>query len=486
MAYTDDGVRAKLSALNETQDSIVSVAQWIMFHRRHAPRTVALWQERLQGSNASKRLNLVYLANEVVQQSKARKKDDFLIAFTPIIAEVIPLAYRSSPSDVQQKIKRVVEVWRQRMIFDPPVLDAIERGVAEIDAASSSSRSSNRPSRLGGSLFSSSSGAGVPAELQTVASAHLALTRAEAATRTAASAANDEFARMTGVNTPVPTPPVHAARLSSLLKTLATAEAAVANSIAARKTLMEGLESLLATQRAKSLEEDRQHAEIAQRKALIEIRKKEVEDAIMRGLAAPTYSEAPLEFDTEGDANGQVGTAGPNGNADGRPDVEALTPPPLSPPSIDAEIEALLPAESPVRSQDADENMETGPTTWYQSAAPIQEPMSSIPAPTHSSTPPDTYSNGHVYPPISNTPDIYTSGHESASMSASGSSLLGLNSASHMAPSHTPPSDVTTDPRLKRRKMSHKPTAEIEDEIFSNVMGAGEMEEVQGILGEGV
>lgn len=33
MAYSDDAVRAKLAALNETQDSIVTVAQWIMFHR---------------------------------------------------------------------------------------------------------------------------------------------------------------------------------------------------------------------------------------------------------------------------------------------------------------------------------------------------------------------------------------------------------------------------------------------------------------------
>jgi regulator of Ty1 transposition protein 103 len=42
MAYADDAVRAKLSALNETQDSIVSVAQWIIFHRfvRFAPRHV--------------------------------------------------------------------------------------------------------------------------------------------------------------------------------------------------------------------------------------------------------------------------------------------------------------------------------------------------------------------------------------------------------------------------------------------------------------
>ena len=33
MAYTDDSVLAKLSSLNETQESIVTVAQWVMFHR---------------------------------------------------------------------------------------------------------------------------------------------------------------------------------------------------------------------------------------------------------------------------------------------------------------------------------------------------------------------------------------------------------------------------------------------------------------------
>ena len=33
MAYTDDAVKAKLSALNESQESIVTVAQWVMFHR---------------------------------------------------------------------------------------------------------------------------------------------------------------------------------------------------------------------------------------------------------------------------------------------------------------------------------------------------------------------------------------------------------------------------------------------------------------------
>jgi len=80
MAYTDDAVRAKLSALNETQEGIVTVAQWVMFHRfvahicfaegvlrrlcrRHAERTALIWLQKVKDSNVGKRLNLIYLAN---------------------------------------------------------------------------------------------------------------------------------------------------------------------------------------------------------------------------------------------------------------------------------------------------------------------------------------------------------------------------------------------------------------------------------------
>jgi regulator of Ty1 transposition protein 103 len=63
MAYTDDAVLSKLSALNETHESIATTAQWIMFHRRHASQTVHLWLNKLKDLPSSKRLNMIYLAN---------------------------------------------------------------------------------------------------------------------------------------------------------------------------------------------------------------------------------------------------------------------------------------------------------------------------------------------------------------------------------------------------------------------------------------
>jgi regulator of Ty1 transposition protein 103 len=94
--------------------------------RRHADRTGTLWLQRLKDSGSNKRLNLIYLANEVAQQSKARKKDEFLLAFSPIITEATAIAYKGATDEVKNKLRRVVEVWRQRQIFEPTIQEAIE------------------------------------------------------------------------------------------------------------------------------------------------------------------------------------------------------------------------------------------------------------------------------------------------------------------------------------------------------------------------
>jgi regulator of Ty1 transposition protein 103 len=73
---------------------------------------------------------------EVAQQSKARRKDDFLIAFSPVIAEATATAYKGATNEVQQKLRRVVEVWRQRQIFELPIQEAIESridGMPDLD-----------------------------------------------------------------------------------------------------------------------------------------------------------------------------------------------------------------------------------------------------------------------------------------------------------------------------------------------------------------
>ncbi|CAI7564916.1 unnamed protein product [Penicillium manginii] len=322
MAYTDDAVKAKLSTLNETQESIVTVAQWVMFHRRHADRTAQIWLQKLRDAQPPKRLSLVYLANEVAQQSKARGRGEFLDAFAPIIAEASATAYRGSSVDIQGKLRRVIEVWRQRNVFDVPVLDAIDARVNDIDKT----RSTTKKQPLGGSFFKDASSGSTPSELQPLVPLQVALTKSAVYSNTSSTTANAEFAKLQNPEDQ-PLPPVHAARLSSLLKTLANAESSVSEVIKSRRALIEGLEKLLATNRTQLAKEETMAAELTEKKAQTESKRRDVEDAIVRGF-------------TDESAGGQ--NQGGDGGDYARPEVEALTPPP---------VEALTPVGSPKPAQ---------------------------------------------------------------------------------------------------------------------------------------
>ncbi|KAI1746372.1 RNA polymerase II-binding domain-containing protein [Xylaria scruposa] len=307
MAYNDDAVLAKLSSLSETQDSIVSVAQWIMFYRRHADRTVQLWLQKLKDSTSHKRLNLIYLANEVAQQSKARRKDEFLVSFSPAVAEAVAAAYKGAPHDVQQRIRRVVDVWRERGVFEGPIQQAVETRIHDIDKTRGTSKAG-----LGGSIFGSASS--VPAELTPLVAPQQNVSKVVLSTKPAIKTAKTDYDSLMAPGSTVPSAPVYAARLSGLLKTLAQAEGAVEQCVKARRDLVNELQKLLDTNRDALIADENELEEVMQKKLKVEDKKTEVERAIMAGLP----NDEP--YPTGG--NGQEEPA----EEPDRPEVEALTP----------------------------------------------------------------------------------------------------------------------------------------------------------------
>ncbi|KAI5458398.1 RNA polymerase II-binding domain-containing protein [Mariannaea sp. PMI_226] len=320
MAYNDDSVLARLSSLNESHDSIATAAQWIMFHRRHAERTVQLWVQRLKDSSSTKRLSLVYLANEVAQQSKIRHKDDFIIAFSPVIAEALSIAYKGAPAEIQGKLKRVVDVWKERTIFEGPIQAAVDARIEELDKSRGAPKSG-----FGGSPFGGSTS--IPSEFAPLIVAHQTVGKLGPPLKTTIVAADHEYEKQTDSSTPVPSAPVYAARLNGLLKTLANAENAVAECVKAREGLIFGLEKLLDANRAALEEEKAAATQLVKKKTEIEEKKHQVEVAIMRALG-------PSESNGAQDEDGATATSTePN-----RPEMEALTPPaadedPFDPPT---------------------------------------------------------------------------------------------------------------------------------------------------------
>ena len=140
-----------------------------------------------------------------------------------------------------------------------------------------------------------------------------------------------------------PSAPVHAARLSGLLKKLASAEGAVSESIKARRELIVGLEKLLETNRTTLSKEESQHTDLTSKKDQVESKKRSVEDEILRNLSTDSSSLAigsSLPNGAEPYGNGQHESSEP-----ARPQFEELTPPP---------VETLTPPFAPLEGNDID------------------------------------------------------------------------------------------------------------------------------------
>jgi len=217
-----------------------------------------------------------------------------------------------------------VEVWRQRQIFESPIQDAIEARIEELDKSRSSTKRA-----LGGSIFSSNSNS-VPNELVPLIVPQQTISKLVLSTNTSLNAANQDYDKLTDPSADALSPPVHAARLNGLLKTLANAEGAVAESIKARKLLIEGLEKILDTNRTALVAEEAQLSLLSDRRTEIDDKKKDVEDSIMRGFASNSNPGSPVGGDGSPGSNHSPVTPAP---ALDRPEVEALTPPGFSPAS---------------------------------------------------------------------------------------------------------------------------------------------------------
>lgn len=449
MAYTDDAVRVKLASLNETQESVVNVAQWIMFHRRHADRTVNLWLSRLREVSTSKRLNLIYLANEVVQQSRARSKTDFLLAFEPIIAEATALAFKSADSNVREKVRRVVDVWRERNIFDGRIQEGIESQIRTMDEdngvgskSTSGGIAKGKRGRLGGGLFSGSSG--VPSELDGAAGLVSSLREMQDGLKTKVGKANEDFAKMVDPNNPVPTPPVHAARLSALGKTLASAQGAVEASMKARSNLITQLESLVQNHRKQFENEETIFANLKTKREGTDAKKNEVEDGIMRGLSTPSSPDILTPTNNNSNSSFAPNTNGNDSLDDRReldqPETEDFTPPPEDrsqiPPEAIIGEDDTIPSDPRIR---AARNSFTSPT----GAESIREQPPNFNEPPPSHEPPPAL-------PVKPSNAAAAAEQFLSSLTANATGLGQVRQASQEIP------NGGEDPRLKRRKLSHQ------------------------------
>ena len=118
-SFAEDTLEKKLADLNNSQQSIQQLSLWVIHHRKHYSKIVSIWYKELHKTSNSRKLTFLYLANDVVQNSR-KKAPELSKEFGGVMKKVMEHLHKSKMDDkTKGSISRLIQIWQERQIFDP-------------------------------------------------------------------------------------------------------------------------------------------------------------------------------------------------------------------------------------------------------------------------------------------------------------------------------------------------------------------------------
>jgi hypothetical protein len=122
-------LRSLLSRTDGSAPAIQSAAGAMMKHyAKSAGVAVVEWRNALHQARPDQHLPLLYVANEVLQNSKRNRGNKFLEAFSPILGQSLIYICQNNPSAVE-KVRRTVKIWADRRVFTVRYVNELLQGM---------------------------------------------------------------------------------------------------------------------------------------------------------------------------------------------------------------------------------------------------------------------------------------------------------------------------------------------------------------------
>ncbi|ALC43911.1 CG9018 [Drosophila busckii] len=116
--FTESALLKKLHELNTSQQSIQTLSLWLIHHRKHHAVIVQTWQKELQNVIEPKKLTFMYLANDVIQNSK-KKGPEYGKEFGNVLSKVFAHIGETCKSEkLLASLGRILNIWQERGVYD--------------------------------------------------------------------------------------------------------------------------------------------------------------------------------------------------------------------------------------------------------------------------------------------------------------------------------------------------------------------------------
>ncbi|XP_050306354.1 regulation of nuclear pre-mRNA domain-containing protein 1B [Anthonomus grandis grandis] len=113
--FTESAFIKKLTELNNSSQSIQTLSLWLIHHRKHYTSVVKIWVKELIKAKENRKLTFMYLANDVIQNSK-KKGPEYGQEFGTMLKKAFE---HMSQCDEKTKngLDRLLTIWQDRGIY---------------------------------------------------------------------------------------------------------------------------------------------------------------------------------------------------------------------------------------------------------------------------------------------------------------------------------------------------------------------------------
>uniref|UniRef100_A0A0A9X6Z8 Regulation of nuclear pre-mRNA domain-containing protein 1A n=1 Tax=Lygus hesperus TaxID=30085 RepID=A0A0A9X6Z8_LYGHE len=125
--FTEAVLQRKLDDLNESQQSIQTLSLWLIHHRKHYQLIIKTWAKEMAKGSELQKLTLMYLANDVIQNSK-KKGPEYTKEFIPVLRRAFQIigGMNCAPR-TRQKLDRILQIWEERSVYDKKQVDDFKK-----------------------------------------------------------------------------------------------------------------------------------------------------------------------------------------------------------------------------------------------------------------------------------------------------------------------------------------------------------------------
>nr|XP_014720868.1 regulation of nuclear pre-mRNA domain-containing protein 2 isoform X4 [Equus asinus] len=117
----------KFQSVTNTMESIQGLSSWCIENKKHHTTIVYHWMKWLRRSAYPHRLNLFYLANDVIQNCKRKNAIVFRESFADVLPEAAALV--KDPS-VSKSIERIFKIWEDRNVYPEEMIMALREALS--------------------------------------------------------------------------------------------------------------------------------------------------------------------------------------------------------------------------------------------------------------------------------------------------------------------------------------------------------------------